>query len=108
MKQFDGAFRKDAPCSPRQNNGPMPRLRDIATTTAAAGLMLAGMFATETALAVKLYGSVDVGPSETRDTIVSVNQTNSNISYTIGDPTNRGGLTGLAFPWYGPVKGSNG
>ncbi|MBT5646657.1 MAG: PEP-CTERM sorting domain-containing protein [Rhodospirillaceae bacterium] len=75
----------------------MPRLRNIATTTAAAGLMLAVVFATETASAVQLYGSVAVGPPATRGTIVSVNQTNSNISYTIGDPTTRGGLTGLAF-----------
>ena len=75
----------------------MPRLAKFATSTAVAGIVLAALTVGGSASAVQLYGSVAVGPPATRGTIVSVNQVNSNISYTIGDPTTRGGLTGLAF-----------
>lgn len=75
----------------------MPRLSKLATTATVAGFMMAAMTVSETASALQLYGSVAVGPPATRGTIVSVNPTNANISTTIGDPTRRGGLTGLAF-----------
>lgn len=75
----------------------MPRLPKFATSTAVAGIMLAALTVSSGASAVELYGSVAVGPAETRGTIVYVNMGDNNSSYTIGDPTTRGGLTGLAF-----------
>lgn len=75
----------------------MPRLRNLATTTAAAGLMLAALTVSETASALQLYGSIAVGPPPTRGTVISINPTFSDNSSVVGDPTAIGGLTGLAF-----------
>lgn len=75
----------------------MPRLPKFATRTSVAGIMLAALSVSSGASAVELYGSVAVGPPATRGTIVYVDQGDNNSSYTIGDPTTRGGLTGLAF-----------
>lgn len=77
----------------------MPRLPKFATSTAVAGIMLAALTVSSGASAVELYGSVAVGPAATRGTIVYVNMGDNNSSYTIGDPTTRGGLTGLAFEY---------
>lgn len=75
----------------------MPRLSKLATTATVAGFMIAAMTVSETASALQLYGSVAVGPPATRGTVVTVNPAFSNSSTTVGDPTVRGGLTGLAF-----------
>lgn len=75
----------------------MPRYTKLATTATVAGIMMAALMISDTASALQLYGSVAVGPPATRGTIVNINQSNANSSYTIGDPTTRGGLTGLAF-----------
>jgi hypothetical protein len=77
----------------------MPRLPKFATRTTVAGIVLAALTVSSGASAVELYGSVAVGPAATRGTIVYVNQGDNNSSYTIGDPTTRGGLTGLAFEY---------
>jgi hypothetical protein len=81
----------------RTGYGKMPRLHKYVTSAAVAGIMLAALTGSESASALQLYGSVAVGPPATRGTIVGINPSYTNSSFTIGDPTARGGLTGLAF-----------